>query len=88
MDDVLKLPNVVQGMKITGNTKIDCNVCTLGKFTNSRNKKADPKANAPLELIHTDLSCPIEPTSQDGYKYAISFTDNFSGALSVYFLKN
>lgn len=63
MDDVLKLPNVVQGMKITGNTKIDCNVCTLGKFTNSRNKKADPKANAPLEFIHTDLSCPIEPTS-------------------------
>ena len=31
INDVLKLPNVVEGMKITGNTKIDCNVCTEGK---------------------------------------------------------
>ena len=74
-------------MKITGNTKIDCSVCTEGKFNNSKNKKADAKANAPLKLVHTDLAGPIEPTSRDGYKYAISFTDDFSGAVSVYFLK-
>ena len=32
INDVLKLPNVVEGMKITGNTRIDSNVCTEGKF--------------------------------------------------------
>ena len=87
INDVLKLPNVVEGMKITGNTKIDCNVFTEGKFSKSKNKRADAKASAPLELVHTDLAGPIEPTSRDGYKYAISFTDDFSGAVSVYFLK-
>ena len=29
INDVLKLPNVVEGMRITGNTKIDC-MCALG----------------------------------------------------------
>lgn len=87
VDDVLKLPNVVEGMKVAGNTKIDCSVCTEGKFTNSRNRKADAKATAPLQLVHTDLAGPIEPTSQEGHKYALSFTDDFTGAVFVYFLK-
>lgn len=88
VSDVLKLPEVVEGMKITGNTKLDCNVCTEGKFINSRNRKTDTKAGEALELVHTDLAGPIEPTSQDGYKFAVLFTDDFSGAISVYFLKN
>ena len=88
IDDVLKLPDVVEGMKITGNTKLDCSVCTEGKFTNNRNRKMDAKAKAPLDLVHTDLAGPIDPTGQDGHKYAISFTDDYSGAVAVYFMKN
>lgn len=86
--DILKLPEVVEGMTITGDTKVECTVCTEGKFLNNRNRKADAKANVPLELVHTDLAGPIGPTSHEGYKYAILFTDDFSGAVSVYFLKN
>lgn len=63
-------------------------MCTEGKFTNNRNRKSDPKASKPLELVHTDLAGPIEPTSHSGHKYAILFTDDFSGAVSVYFLKH
>lgn len=88
VDDVLKLPKVVEGMKITGNAKLDCNVCTQGKFTNTRSRKPDPKATKILELVHTDLAGPIEPTSHEGHKYAVSFIDDFSSAVSVYFLKN
>ena len=40
-DEVLKLPNVVEGMQITGNIKIDC---SEDKFTNTKNKKTDAKA--------------------------------------------
>ena len=61
------MANVIEGTKITGSTKIDCNVCTEGKFSKSKNKRADAKASAPLELVHTDLAGPIEPTSRDGY---------------------
>ena len=64
-------------------------MCALKENSqNSRNRKCDPKASEPLHLVHTDLAGPIEPTSQSGHKYAISFTDDFSGAVSVYFLKH
>lgn len=87
-DDLLKLPKLVEGMQINDKTKVNCNICIKGKFTNCRSRKADAKANAPLKLVHTDLAGPIEPTASEGYKYAISFTDDYSGAISVYFLKN
>lgn len=37
---------VVDGMKITGNAKIDCNTVTEGTFTNNRNRKTDAKASS------------------------------------------
>lgn len=88
MADVMKLQNVVEGMKVTDNSKMECNICTVGKFINSRNKESDVKTSKPLELVHTDLSGPIDPTGLEGHRYAISFTDDFSGSIAVYFLKN
>lgn len=41
-----------------------------------------------LELVHTDLAGPIEPESIDGHKYAMSFTDDYTSAVFVYFLKS
>ena len=78
-------------MKVTGKGSIkpgDCNTCILGKLTDDRNRQPDKRAKSPLELVHTDLSGPIEPVSRDGFKYSIAFTDDFSGAVAVYFLKS
>ncbi len=41
--------------------------------------------NAALELVHTDLAGPIDPEGKDGFKYALAFTDDYSGAVFVYF---
>lgn len=60
-------------------------ICTQGKFTQSRNRQADTKATSILELVHTDLCGPIEPADKDGYKYAIAFTDDYSGMIFSYF---
>ena len=60
----------------------------LTKFPQIRNRVADVRAKAPLELVHTDVAGPIDPESRDGYRYALSFTDDFSSAVFVYFLKN
>ena len=46
------------------------------------------KSKIPLELVHTDLAGPTTPASTEGFKYALSFTDDYSGACFVYFLKN
>ena len=89
-DDILKLESEVSGMKVTGNinrSNLETNTCTEGKFVDSRNRKPDRRATKPLEKIHTDLAGPINPVSKNGFKYCIAFTDDFSGAVFVYFLK-
>lgn len=89
-DDVLKLQNVVEGMQIKGKTvrpEQECEVCIQGKFAQTRNRDPDTRAKAPLQMIHTDLAGPIATESIDGYKYVQSFTDDYSSAVFVYFLK-
>ena len=78
-------------MKIKG--KVDkctlhCEVCTKGKFIQARNRKPDARAKAALELVHTDLAGPIDPESRDGYRFALSFTVDYSSAVFVYFVKH
>ena len=90
-DDIMKLENVVTGMKVVGKvdrSKLECGTCTEGKFENCRNRAPDSRATKPLEKVHTDLAGPISPVSKNGFKYCIAFTDDFSGAIFVYFLRN
>lgn len=63
-------------------------MCTQGKFTQSRNREPDARATAVLQLVHTDLAGPIDPESRDGHWWAVSFTDDYSSAVFVYFLRN
>ena len=56
-------------------------------MTQIRNRNPDARATAPLELVHTDLAGPIDPVSREGFRYSIAFTDDYSGAVFVYFLK-
>lgn len=89
-EDLKKLQDVVRGMEIKGNKvkeKQLCEVCTQGKFTQTRNREPDRKAKKPLELIHTDLAGPMPTQSKEGHRYAQSFTDDYSGTMFVYFLK-
>ena len=39
-------------------------------------------------LSFCDLVGPISPVSREGFKYTITFVDDFSGAYKVYMLKN
>lgn len=41
-----------------------------------------------FELVHADLAGPIEPAGKDGFRFALAFTDDYSGAVFTYFLKN
>ena len=85
--DIKKLENVVDGMKISHKSSSkpsDCSVCMLGKPTQNRNRKPDARATAPLDLVHTDLAGPVDLASKEG----LAFTDDFSGADFVYFLRN
>ena len=89
-DDLLKLESLVDGMKLCGKVckPDDCDVCIQGKMVQSRNRKPRTRSTAPLQLVHTDLAGPITPVSTEGFVYAIVFTDDYSGATFVYFLKS
>ena len=86
--DVLKLQNVVEGMKISDKEFGDCSVCIQGKMVNETCKLPDARAKYPLQFVHVDVSGPIEPTAREGFRYTLCFTDDFSGLLCVYLLKN
>lgn len=74
-------------MKITDYEEAECEVCTQGKMCQTRNREPDQRAKAPLEFVHCDLAGPIEPVAKDGFKYALSFVDDFSGTNMIYFLR-
>ena len=88
LKDCLRLESVVEGMKITEKTEFKCGVCAEGKMVEYRNHAAVSKVKAPLDLVHSDLSGPITPASIDGSKYAMIFTDDYSGVAFLYFLRN
>ena len=86
--DCLLLEGVVDGMKITEKQDFKCSTCIQGKMVQYRNHNPDEKAKAPLELVHSDLAGPVHISSLEGSKYAIVFTDDYTGTIFVYFLKN
>ena len=53
-----------------------------------RNRNPDRRAKAPLDLVHSDLAGPINPVGKDGFSYALSFVDDFSEVIMIYFLEN
>ena len=85
--DILKLEDVVDGMKISDKTHFHCSSCVLGKQTVNRSSKQDPRADTPIEFVHSDVTGPITPVAKDGYRYAITFTDDYTSTIFVYFLK-
>jgi transposase InsO family protein len=86
-NDVRKLESVVKGMKIVDDKEILCEVCTQGKMCQHRSREPDQRAKGPLEFVHCDLAGPVEPAAKDGFKYALSFVDDFTGTNLIYFLK-
>ena len=44
-------------------------------------------ASAPLQFVHSDLCGPLSVVSFSGYKYFLTFIDDFSRRTWVYFLK-
>ncbi|KAE9023480.1 hypothetical protein PR003_g13857 [Phytophthora rubi] len=50
-------------------------------------KRSKTKTSRVLELVHTDVMGPMKSTSKGGAKYILTFVDDFSRYVVVYFLK-
>ncbi|MCO5583616.1 hypothetical protein L7F22_037529 [Adiantum nelumboides] len=65
-----------------------CPSCQFGKQQRSRFNKSTYRAKQPLELIHSDVWGPSQTTSMGGAHYFLTFVDDMSRKVWVYFLKN
>lgn len=61
--------------------------CQYGKAHQLPYKESKFQAKRPLELIHSDVFGPVKQASVDGMKYMVTFIDDFSRYVWVYFLK-
>ena len=65
-----------------------CSRCVLKKHDqDSFEKHASWHASTPLQLVHSHLCDPLLVVSFYGYKYFLTFIDDFSRRTWVYFLK-
>ncbi|XP_076661161.1 uncharacterized protein LOC143365143 [Halictus rubicundus] len=82
-----KLINISEGMnsisKFNNNPEI-CDICIKAKQTRNPFNGERDRASKPLEIIHTDVCGPIEPTTWDGMKYFITFLDDFTHFAAVF----
>ena len=62
-----------------------CIECIKGKMVNSHKKNAT-RSNDLLELVHTDICGPFPNPTYDGYKYFITFIDDYSRYCHLYLL--
>jgi len=56
----------------------NCIDCIKGKLTAKIRKTSGSRNEGILQLIHTDICGPITPIALGGYRYFITFTDDFS----------
>ena len=87
-ENVRKLAKMVEGMKIKFRTSVGvCEACLEGKQTRQPSHQPATRAKEPLELIHSDLCGPIDPTTYGGTTYYLLFTDDFTRMTHIYPLK-
>ncbi|GBL82378.1 Retrovirus-related Pol polyprotein from transposon TNT 1-94, partial [Araneus ventricosus] len=80
--------HAVRGLPILKNQKIDCLPCRLAK---SRRKSFKPlggiRSKELLQLIYTDICGPFPKQTHNGYKYFITFIDDFSRKVTCFLIK-
>ena len=69
--------------------KLDfCKYCVLGKQSRVQFKTAKHKTEGILDYVHTDLWGPTSVESRTGHRYFVSFIDDYSRKVWVYFLRH
>lgn len=63
-----------------------CDACRKSRMARRRfGSRTKYRATRPLEIIHSDV-CQLSTTSREGYRYFVSFIDDYSKYVTVYHL--
>ncbi|KAJ9560249.1 hypothetical protein OSB04_005409 [Centaurea solstitialis] len=66
----------------------NCESCLSGKMTKEPFNKDNERASDLLEIVHTDVCGPFSHEARGGYRYLITFTDDFSRYGYVYLMRH
>ncbi|KAJ9535168.1 hypothetical protein OSB04_un001753 [Centaurea solstitialis] len=66
----------------------NCESCLSGKMTKQPFNNENERASDLLEIIHTDVCGPFSHVARGGYRYFITFTDDFSRYGYVYLMRH
>lgn len=75
------------GVTLENTDKVICISCLEGKQTRFPFPSEGSRAQAKLELIHSDVCGPMETLSMGGARYFLTFIDDFTRKVFVYVLK-
>jgi len=68
---------------------LECQTCHLGKHVRSSfSSRPDPRAASPFSVIHSDVWGPSRVTSHLGFRYFVTFIDDFSRCTWLYLMKD
>ncbi|KAA0062742.1 gag/pol protein [Cucumis melo var. makuwa] len=74
--------------QLEDNSLPPCDSCLEGKMTKRSFTEKGLRAKTPLELVHSDLGGPMNVKARRGYKYFISFVDDYLRYDHVYLIQN
>jgi len=93
LTDIRKLKEgLATGLEIT-DPKTDygiyhCSSCLLAKHHREpKNHHASTHAERPLGRVHSDIAGPITPAGRGGYRYILTFIDEYTRYAAIYLLK-
>ena len=79
---------MVKGLSTSFEQLSPCVSCVLGKHKRDSFSTTSHRAKEQLELVHLDLCGPMPTQSLGGSLYFLTFIDDFSWKIWIYFIKN
>jgi hypothetical protein len=82
--------NLVTGFRLDSQADPDpvCEACKAGKMHANPFPTSQSRASRPLQLVHSDVHGPVKVRTHQGYRYWVTFIDDFSRFKAVYLLKH
>jgi hypothetical protein len=67
--------------------RLNCVSCIEGKMSRSKFNDRLSRSQKKFGLVHSDVCGPFEVTAIGGYKYFVTFIDDFSGFCVLYLIR-
>lgn len=87
-DAVIQYLNLHKHISLYRKDFSPCDACTMGKLRQYPSTSSFHRASRILDIVHSDIIGPINPATTSGFRYILTFVDDYTRFNHVYLLKN